>query len=277
MIETFLTYLLSERGLSKNTIEAYRRDLSGLERFLGGKMEDASEEDLLRFLGELKLKGLSSSSICRAAIACRVFYRFLAREGVKERDISSYLESPRLWQLLPDVLTVEETDKLLNAPEDSRDRAILHTLYASGLRVSELCRLNINDVGDNALRVWGKGDRERVVPIAKGALDFIDAYLSEREAENEALFLSKRGKRMSRESVWKMVRHYAKPLGKRVSPHTLRHAFATHLLENGADLRVIQEMLGHASVATTERYTHISQSHLKVSFDQFHSRINSSK
>ena len=278
-IDDFLIYLSSERGLSKQTILAYGADLRGLEDFLGRDSKECVENDVIGYMGFLKERGLASASICRASIACRVYFRFLTREGVISRDVAAHLESPRLWQLIPEILSVEEVEQLLLASDTSsctgaRDAAILGTLYATGIRVSELCGLNIDDVGDCALRVFGKGEKERVVPIATVALGKIDAYLQFREDKESALFLTRRGKRIDRSGVWSLVKSAAKKagIGKSISPHTLRHAFATHLLENGADLRIIQEMLGHASVATTERYTHISRAHIKMQFDQFHSR-----
>ncbi len=278
-VANFLAYLTAERGLSQKTIEAYENDLSGLERHLKQCPTKATEEDLLSYLGFLKKRGLSSASICRASIACRVFYRFLFKEGVTKIDVAAHLESPRLWQLIPEILTLDEVQKLLNAPKPSaklgaRDHAILSTLYATGIRVSELCNLNIDHLGDSALRVSGKGGKERIVPIAPSALESIDRYLTFRNDQNPALFLTNRGRRIDRYRVWALVKVAAGNAGikKSISPHTLRHAFATHLLENGADLRIIQEMLGHASVSTTERYTHISTSHISEQFSRFHSR-----
>jgi integrase/recombinase XerD len=214
-------------------------------------------------------------------IAVKVFFRYLKREGMIPQDPTLHLDTPKLWQLIPEVLSCEEVERLLAAPDQespvgARDRAILEVLYASGLRVSEVCSLNIQDLDDTTLRVKGKGGKERVVPIAEVAVKAVDDYLTRfrGEQEEEALFLNERGKRMDRQLVWKQIKFYAKKAGidKRISPHTLRHSFATHLLDNGADLRVIQEMLGHASIATTDRYTHVSQHHLKSAFDAFHPR-----
>lgn len=213
-------------------------------------------------------------------ISLKVFFRFLYREKIIEKDISQSMESPKLWQLIPEVLTLEEVERLLNASPvqtylGARDRAILEVLYASGLRVSEVCSLTLHCVGEDALRVLGKGGKERVVPVGKKALNALDHYLCFRDHfQSETLFLSQKGKALDRVIIWRMIKHYAKQAGiqKSISPHTFRHSFATHLLENGADLRVIQEMLGHASIATTDRYTHVTASRLHSSFSQFHPR-----
>ncbi len=190
------------------------------------------------------------------------------------------LESPKIWQLIPDILSLSEMECLLKQPnpdsaKGARDRAILEVLYASGLRVSELCQLKIEDVDDAYVKVNGKGGKEKVVPIGKKAIAAIDYYLSFRDGTNQnALFISNKGKPIHRVGVWKMVKRYAMQAGirKNIFPHTFRHSFATHLLDNGADLRVIQEMLGHASIDSTDRYTHISCKHLHEAFQKFHPR-----
>jgi len=285
-IEDFLFYLASERGLSKNTIEAYQRDLAHFTEVLQKRGVDSlaavKEGEILAFLDRLKQKQLASSSIYRAMVVLKSLFRFLRRERIIQSEETLYLDTPKIWQLIPEVLTEQEIQELLHAPnsEDpigARDRAILEVLYASGLRVSELCNLNIPDVGD-FIRVKGKGGKERLVPIAKSALAHVDHYLlhfrGSAGEKNEALFVSNKGIRLDRIAVWERVKFYAKKinLSKSISPHTLRHSFATHLLENGADLRVIQEMLGHASIATTDRYTHVSQKYLTEAFSKFHPR-----
>ena len=277
-IEAFLSYLGSEKGLSKNTLQAYRRDVESFIRYLQGRA--ATEDDFLGFLRLVKDKGLASSSICRFLVSLKVFFRFLKKEGWLLKDPTIHLDSPKLWQLIPEVLTVQEVTRLLAQPHPesligARDKAILEVLYASGLRVSELCGLNIQDVGDEAIRVRGKGSKERIVPIALSALKSIDYYIGKfREDQQEALFLGVKGKRIDRITVWLRVKLYGKKAGilKEISPHTLRHSFATHLLENGADLRVIQELLGHSHIGTTDRYTHISHKHLHEAFEKFHPR-----
>lgn len=285
-VEEFLVYLAAEKGASKNTSDAYRRDLALFCRQLEKEgiqgFQDVREKELVSFLAFLKQENYASSSICRALVAIKTLFRFLKKEGKIKEDVTHYLDSPKMWQLIPEVLTMEEMERLLAAPESStlegaRDKAILEVVYASGLRVSEVCGLNIHDLDDAFVRVKGKGGKERVIPIAKVAIDAVDHYLvnfRQSAEEEKALFLSAKGKRIDRITVWKRVKLYAKKaaIQRKISPHTLRHSFATHLLENGADLRVIQEMLGHASVATTDRYTHVSQKHLQAAFESFHPR-----
>lgn len=286
-LDDFLFYLSSERGLSKNTIEAYRRDIGYfIQSLTGQKITDfgsVKEPQIVAFLASLKSKEYASSSIYRAMVALKSLFRFLRKERMIPHEETLYLDTPKMWQLVPEVLTEGEVQSLLVSIESddaigARDRAILETLYASGLRVSEVCSLNIFDVEDDFVRVKGKGGKERVVPIAVKAVSAIDHYLlhyREKLGKNsEALFVSKSGRRLDRVTVWNRVKIYAKKAGilKTISPHTLRHSFATHLLENGADLRVIQEMLGHSNIATTDRYTQISQKHLNEAFAKFHPR-----
>jgi integrase/recombinase XerD len=274
----FLTYIASEKGLARNTIEAYKRDLKQFSDFLGERhLKEIKEGDVIAFLSHLKAQNYSSSSIYRMLIAVKVFFRFLMKEKAILQDATLNLDTPRVWQLIPEVLTYQEVEKLLSVPlMGSRDKALLEVIYASGLRVSEVCGLNISDVDEDFIRVKGKGGKERVVPIAKSAVDAVDQYLlhTRGDSKDDALFLSSRGKRIDRITIWKQIKLFAKTAGiaKRISPHTLRHSFATHLLENGADLRIIQEMLGHASIATTDRYTHVSNKHLKDAFSNFHPR-----
>lgn len=278
LIHDFLSFIGSEKGLSVNTIEAYGRDI---RRFCDG-VKEAKEETIISHLGELKEKGYASSSIYRSLMALRVFFRFLKREGYIDKDPTELLESPKMWQLIPEVLMTGEVEALLDAPnvdeeEGMRDKAILETLYATGIRASELCSLNVHDVGENTVRVVGKGGKERIVPIGEEALAAIDTYLSnwrDDKGEGRPLFVTKKGKRMNRTTLWERVKFYAKKVGiqKEISPHTLRHSFATHLLDHGADLRVIQEMLGHADIGTTDRYTHLSKKRLFDAFDNFHPR-----
>jgi integrase/recombinase XerD len=216
-------------------------------------------------------------------IAIKVFFRFLKKEGVVTTDLACYFETPKIWQLIPEVLHTEEIDLLLAQPKrddriGTRDKAILELLYATGMRVSELCDLNLNDLSDTFVKVRGKGNKERVVPVGKKAIEAVDYYLihfrGECVDENGPLFVSNTGKRIDRMTVWKQVKLYAKKAGitKEISPHTLRHSFATHLLERGADLRLIQDMLGHEDIATTDRYTHVTGERLKAAFNAFHPR-----
>jgi len=279
----FLIYIASEKGLSHNTIEAYGRDIDSLLQFLKQKsintFTDIKKEHLISFLSHLKSLDFASASICRALMSTKVLFRFLKREGVISDNVSLYLSTPKLWQLIPEVLTCEEIELLLEQPDTStalgaRNKAILELLYSSGLRVSELCQIEINNLDNHFVRVMGKGKKERIVPVGKKAQEAIDHYSVYREDEDKTLFVSKTGKPMSRIDIWKMIKDYGKQAGiaKNISPHTLRHSFATHLLDNGADLRVIQEMLGHASIGTTDRYTHVSRSRLQESFSEFHPR-----
>lgn len=279
----FLLYIASEKGLSRNTIEAYERDVLAFVDFLKtqnvSQFSEVDKTHFLGFLSSLKAADYATASICRCLIALKVLYRFLKREKIVQQDPALHLETPKIWQLIPEVLTIEEVDKLLtqpksNSPSGLRDKAILEVLYASGLRVSEVCNLKIHDVDDENVRVIGKGRKERIVPIGKKAIAAVDAYLASRNDEIPHLFISKFGKSIDRIMVWRMIKNYGKAAGvaKTISPHTLRHSFATHLLDNGADLRVIQEMLGHANISSTERYTHISPIRLQEAFESFHPR-----
>lgn len=275
-IRDFLVYLGSEKGLSPRTLEAYGRDLEGLRGFL--KELEPTSDAIVSYFEHLKGRGAASSSLCRALVAIKVFFRFLKRENRIEHHPALFLESPKMWQLIPEVMTQEEVARFLAAPgrDDfmgARDRALFHLMYASGLRVSEVCQLNIGDVSDDFVRVKGKGGKERIVPVATVAIQELDHFLARFRTQGDgAIFTTTRGNRMSRVGVWERVKFYAKQAGitKTISPHTLRHSFATHLLENGADLRVIQELLGHANIGTTDRYTHISHKHLHDAFEKFH-------
>lgn len=287
----FISYIGSEKGLALNSIEAYQRDITAFIESLREQgvtsFKQFEQQHILHFLGKKKAQNYATASICRALIAIKVLSRFLKREGIKSSDVAMYLETPKLWQLIPNVLTHDEVESLLAQPDSetplgARDKAILEVLYASGLRVSEVCTLKIYDVDDTFVKVMGKGRKERLVPIGKKALLAVDHYLgfarSQWDSEKQqALFVSKNGKPINRIYIWKMIKEYAKKakIDKLISPHTLRHSFATHLLDNGADLRVIQEMLGHASISSTDRYTHISRTRLQDSFQAFHPRNQS--
>ena len=287
-ISDFLSYISSEKGLASNTIEAYGRDISLFASFLVSiditSLKKVSSASLISFLSDLKDKQYASSSISRMLIALKVFFRFLKKEGWIDADPSQHIDTPKIWQLIPEVMSASEVDQLLQAPDrdtyvGARDFAALKVMYASGLRVSELCSLNLFDINEESVRVKGKGGKERIIPIAKVAIGAVDQYLGKfrqqvEKQEEPALFLTGSGKRIDRDLIWNRIKYYAKKaqIQKNISPHTLRHSFATHLLENGADLRIIQEMLGHASIATTDRYTHISQKHLHEAFQAFHPR-----
>lgn len=275
-LNEFIAYLRSEKGLSPHSVEAYERDIrSFLEKYPIGV------ENVVCHLSDLKKKGYASSSISRALIAIKVFFRFLFREKFVDKNLSLLLETPKLWQLIPEVMTQEEVTRLLEAPNPetfpgARDRAILEVLYGSGLRVSELCALTLYSIDEESVKVMGKGRKERVVPIGRAALAAVDHYLLQFRDQfaGDALFVTRRGKPIDRVTIWKMIKRYAAQTGiqKIISPHTLRHSFATHLLDQGADLRIIQEMLGHSHIGTTDRYTHVSQNRLHEAFSKFHPR-----
>jgi integrase/recombinase XerD len=283
-ISDFLDFLSSEKGLKQATILAYRSDLNAFFHHCttsSGEIQGKiSEELVLSFLNSMKKKRAAGASMARALVAIKVFCRFLKRENLLNQEVCSSLDTPNLWQRIPNVLNQQEMVELLQSPQNMRDRAILYLLYASGIRVSELCSLNLCHVGEREVRVKGKGGKERIVPIAEVAVAAIDAYLLSQERPADAdvrevpLFLGDHGKRIGREAVWAIVKNYAKQanISKNISPHTFRHSFATHLLERGAGLRVIQELLGHASIATTDRYTHLSDRKLEEAFRAFHPR-----
>lgn len=291
LLDEFLNYLSVERGLSKNTVSSYRQDLFRFINYLESKgikdIDKAKRQDVSDHLLHLKDNGLSSNSISRALAAIKIFYRFLVRERLAKDDVAGILESPRLIRPLPNVLTAGEVDKLLSATDirdwmGIRDKAALELIYATGMRVSEIVELSTEglnlDVG--FIKCKGKGGKERIVPIGKEAKNSISKYIEKvrprllKQREDSHLFLTRLGKKVSRQSFWKMIKRYAKiaRIKKGITPHTLRHSFATHLLERGADLRVVQEMLGHADISTTQIYTHINKERLKSIHKQFHPR-----
>ena len=287
-VRDFLDYLSSEKGLSANTIEAYGRDLRSFQAFLKESSKvsfrEADGDAIYGFLGRLRSKNFATSSICRTLVAIKVLFRFLKKEGIVDVDLGRYFETPKLWQLIPEVMTQEEVDALLAEPKTddfvgARDRAILELLYATGMRVSELCSLKITDLSDSFVKVRGKGMKERMIPVGRRAIEAVDYYLihfrGKVEEDNAPLFISQRGRPIHRISVWSRIRAYARSakIPKNISPHTLRHSFATHLLENGADLRLIQDMLGHEDIGTTDRYTHVANSRVKAAFKNFHPRF----
>jgi integrase/recombinase XerD len=282
----FLDYLRSEKGLSPNTIEAYGRDLHSFAAFLASSsvrsFQEANGNSIYGFLQTLQSKNFATSSICRTLVAVKVFYRFLKKEGLIAIDLGRYFETPKIWQLIPEVLSIDEVDSLLRQPQSSerlgsRDKAMLELLYATGMRVSELCSLKIADLSESFVKVKGKGRKERLIPVGKKAIAAIDQYLIHFRgpaSTDDPMFVSQKGKPIQRVCVWSRIRFYAQSAGiqKSVSPHTLSHSFATHLLENGADLRLIQEMLGHEDIGTTDRYTHLANSRVKDAFSTFHPR-----
>jgi len=293
LLDQFMDYLALERGLSPNTRLGYGHDLSEFLAFLSRKgrsgIQEVERRDILDFLMEGKQKGLAAPSLARRLVAIKVFFRHLSREGLLATNVADAMDSPRLWKILPPTLTVDEVDRLLAAPDAStprglRDRAILETFYATGLRVSELAGLALESLHFDAeyIRCVGKGDKERVVPIGGRAMSAVQAWLERGRpayaakggGASRAVFLSRQGKPLTRITLWRHIRAYARRAGirKEISPHTLRHSFASHLLANGASLRVIQEMLGHADISTTQIYTHVDQGRLQSVHHQYHPR-----
>lgn len=290
-LESFRDFLALEAGHSANTVESYLRDLRRLGQFATSKgVRDPGRltRPLLRdFVYLLKDLGLSSASIRRGVSAVRTYYAFLVAEGRVHEDPSDRLESPRRGRALPETLSVPEVEALLGAPKLEqplawRDRALLELGYGAGLRVSELCALTLNDLllSDNLVRVFGKGGKERLVPLGRSVIGAVSVYLHTKRPELDRgksrgrVLLNARGQPLSRVGAWGVVKHATQRAGitKRVTPHTLRHSFATHLLEGGADLRAVQEMLGHADLSTTQIYTHVDREYLRSVHKQFHPR-----
>jgi integrase/recombinase XerD len=291
LIDQFLDHVSLERGLSGNTRKAYMADLKAFSRFSEGRevrsFNDVTRKHVLDFLMAEKERGLSVNSISRRLVALRVFFAFLQREGMLDRNVVEVMDSPKLWKVLPGVLSMKEVDRLLEAPAGNdrisiRDNAMLELFYASGLRVSEVAELKLEDIHFDSgyLRCMGKGSKVRVVPFGEKSRAKLQRYMNDarpdfaKEKVDPQVFLTYRGRKFSRKGIWKLIKAYAKRAGieKNVSPHTLRHSFASHLLANGAPLRVIQEMLGHADIATTQIYTHVDQGRLRAIHAQYHPR-----
>jgi integrase/recombinase XerD len=291
MLERFSDFLTLEQGLSPRTLEGYDRDVTRLVEFAmvrgAASPLDVSSKLLREFVYHLKDLGLSPASIRRNISALRTYYRFLLTDGLVVRDPTERLETPKRWRTLPEVLSIDEVGRLLAAPTLDetlvfRDRALLELAYAAGLRVSEWIGIALRDVmlDEGLVRVFGKGSKERLVPIGRCAIGAISVYLRELRPKLERgegkgiLFLNARGQPLTRMGAWKILRKYVKEakIEKHVSPHTLRHSFATHLLEGGADLRAVQEMLGHADISTTQIYTHVDREYLRSVHKQYHPR-----
>lgn len=288
--DAFLAYALAEAGLAARTVEAYKRDLDDFARFLHGRgiarPSQTTRASITLYLLSLRRRGRSPATVKRRAAAIRSFFHYLLREQLLEQDPTLDLGAPKLPRRLPKVLSIEEVERLLAAAdpvtaEGLRDRALLELMYGSGLRVSEVVNLNLGDVDLTAelVRTVGKGSRERFVPVGSQAVAALLVYQRRgrpalaRGRMLQALFLSRRG-RLTRQGCWKVVKRYARKAGitRPLSPHVLRHSFATHLLERGADLRAVQEMLGHASIATTQVYTHVTRDHLRAVYARAHPR-----
>lgn len=290
-IEDYLHYLRVERGLSENTIKSYRQDLEEAGAFFdkhAGTIAKVDQFVILNFLESLQKQNKARNTIIREVSTLRRFFQYLVQFHVIKDDPMLKVDSPKKAQTLPDVLTVAEVNKLLSMPDvhkklGIRDRAILETLYATGLRVSELVNLKLGDLHlpMNLLQTIGKGDKERIIPISDVAINWLNHYLKTTRVQllsgksnTEYVFLNAHGRRLTRQAIWQMIKKYVKQAGikRHVTPHTLRHSFATHLLENGADLRIVQELLGHSDISTTQIYTHVSHKHLTEVYNKFHPR-----
>lgn len=290
LIERFLDALWLERGLSENTLTAYRSDLQGLAIWLQAEQGDlltAARHDLLRYLQRRAEQGASPRSSARQLSSIRRFYRYLLRERQISEDPSARIDAPKLGRALPKSLTEDEVERLLAAPDVEqamglRDRAMLEVLYASGLRVTELVSLTLQQVNlqQGLVKVIGKGNKERLVPLGEEALNWLERYLREARGlllgatQSDVLFPGSRKSAMTRQAFWQLIKRYAlkAEITKHLSPHTLRHAFATHLLNHGADLRVVQLLLGHSTLSTTQIYTHVARERLKSLHSQHHPR-----
>ena len=290
VIRSFLSYLRVEKGVSMNTHDAYRRDVEKFQEFAAKKhlrLEQATRETIVDFLRSLYQRKLESRSVARNLVTLRQFFRFALIEGIVTEDPTETVESPRFRMGLPRFLSVEEVDRLLAAPDTGtiiglRDKAMIEVMYSAGLRVSELCGLRLSDFHFDAgyVRCMGKGSKERLVPIGRQAMDIVQRYLRDsrpkllRENSPELLFLNRHGGACSRHGFWKTVSDFGRKAGltKQLKPHMLRHSFATHLLDRGADLRAVQMMLGHTDIATTQIYTHVVEERLKQVYRAHHPR-----
>ncbi len=291
LLSLFLDYLSVERGLSKNTLLSYQRDIgryfSYLKKTNITSLDAVSRKGIMDFLLKERDRALAPRSVARALVAIRMLHRFLTQEGHLKEDVTDAIEAPKLWKHLPECLNGTEIERLLRAPntrksQGIRDQACLELMYATGLRASEVADLKTGhlhlDLG--YLRVVGKGDKERVVPVGREAKKSLKRYLESVRSKwlkgrtEEAFFVTRRGLKMSRQAVWHLLKKNARAAGirKEIYPHILRHSFATHLLENGADLRVVQELLGHSDISTTQIYTHVDKSRLKSIHSKFHPR-----
>ena len=292
-LEDYIHLIQVERQLSVNTLASYRRDLESYVQFLqqAEGMSDfrrVERATILRHLEQLRMQGKTSRTVARHISSIRSFHQFLLREKRAENDPTVHLEMPTIEQKLPNVLSIQEIEAILVAPDRSkprgkRDVAMLELLYGSGMRISELISLDLADIHLTMgfVRVFGKGGKERIVPLGKSAITALSAYLDGARGQlqgkypkSEAFFINQRGKRLTRQGCWKLMKEHALKAGIKhdLTPHTLRHSFATHLVENGADLRAVQEMLGHADISTTQIYTHISKTRLSEVYKQYHPR-----
>jgi integrase/recombinase XerD len=288
LLEKFINYLAVEKGLARNTLDSYERDLRRYLDFTKAKKpDDISPYDVSSFLIGLTSEGLAPPSIARCLAALRGFHKYLVTDGFSTRDPTINLETPRGWKRLPAILSSADVETLLKQPDATtpigiRDKAMLELLYATGLRVSELVGLKLNNINleRGFLTVIGKGSKERAVPLGEAAAYFVQTYLDQgrtlllKGRASDYLFISSKHRVITRQMFWERIKHYSREAGieRVVSPHTLRHSFATHLLDNGADLRSVQEMLGHSDISTTQIYTHVSRERLKKIHEKYHPR-----
>jgi integrase/recombinase XerD len=296
-INSFLNYLAVEKGFSGNTLDAYRNDLQQLASFAGEEAakqglipswENFSRQEMLGYMLNLKERNYAATTIARKVAATRSFFSFLKSEGIIKTDPTENMSSPSVGKSLPKPISISQVRQLLEQPakvntlEAKRDKAMLELLYASGMRISELVSLNLGDVNteEGFVKCFGKGNKERIVPIYEQAARSVKEYIEEtrpklaRKKDEVALFLNPRGDRLTRQGFWQKLKEYAKSAGldAQISPHTLRHSFATHMLSGGADLRAVQELLGHANISTTQVYTHLTSEHVRRTYERSHPR-----
>jgi integrase/recombinase XerD len=288
LLEKFINFLAVEKGLARNTLESYERDLRKYLDYIKTKRpDDIVPSDVTSFLTSLSSAGIAAPSIARCLAALRGFHKYLVTDGLSSRDPTINLETPRGWKRLPKTLSSADVEALLKQPDPAtliglRDKAMLELLYATGLRVSELVGLKLNDINleRGFLVVMGKGSKERAVPLGEEAVFFVQTYLDQgrtvllKGRDSDHLFISSKHQGITRQMFWERIKHYTRRAGieRVVSPHTLRHSFATHLLDNGADLRAVQAMLGHSDISTTQIYTHVSRERLKKIHEKYHPR-----
>jgi integrase/recombinase XerD len=293
-LQSFIQYLNVERGLSRNTLESYKRDIEQYLAFVKQQgitaWRESGKAQIAGYMNELKLLGRAAATLSRVMVSVRAFYQFLWKEHIIESDPSQSVETPKLEKKLPNVLSIEEIETLLEAPltnhaNGSRDKAMLELLYATGTRVSELISLNVDDVNLQMgyIRCIGKAGKERMIPIGSMSVRCLEVYITEMRPKIlkhpeplDALFIGHLGTRMTRQGFWKIIKRYAQETGimKPITPHTVRHSFAAHLIENGADLRSVQEMLGHADISTTQMYTLVTKSKMKEVYNRSHPRAH---
>ncbi len=287
LLDNFSTYLSAEKGLSKSTVDSYNTDLKKYKIFLderNKKIKSALRNNIVDFVEKLKSEGYSIPSICRHISSIRALYKYMLTENITDNDPSENIQNPKKWERLPKALSISEVRQLLDTKlsvrDALRDSAMIELLYSSGLRVSELVNIKVGDINFEAgfIRVLGKGSRERVVPVNLRAIEKIKQYMNKERSEilkrkqSQYLFVTRMGKPMSRQRFWQLLKVVARQAGVNLSPHTIRHCFATHLLEGGADLRSVQKMLGHSDISTTQIYTKVTTDRIKKVFKEYHPR-----